>query len=636
MDSIIACWIRVAGRLMFAAVGLAVIDLGAVHWLILRNTQSGGDLFMAIARDFAWCFSGMAAAAAATAAGVALARHLVPWLQRFSEAQLTGFGAVAMATPLGFVGIHHFLMARVIGGSERLGWLAGFGCLVLLVALIPLIQRPGRALRQVLEWPIVAASVVALLPLYINASVDVVATQIGGEDRGASELAASSAANTPAAIVLVTLDTTRFDAVGYSGSGRTRTPVLDRLAAEGASFLQATTPTPVTLPSHSSMFAGLPPREHGVQFNGVRIPHDLPLLTQYLSDAGWRTGAFISAAVLDGNTGLSRGFETYDDILSGGWRPTPQLSWVRIARRAGLIDYPYTRTAEVVTSRALSWIERDDDRPAFLWVHYFDAHSPYEPDARPVDTDDERIAALSADERARYDHGDDPPAWYVEAMRNLYEREVEQVDAQLGRLIEGLERRGWHDSGLLIALADHGESFAAPSIFDHADVLTEGTIHIPLIVRWPGVVPAGSNSDALASVQDVQATILEAAGMSHASSPSSHSLIQAAAPKRPGRARTHTIHDTYPHPMGSSGEKLTAVRTAVSKLVSAPESDRISFFHLDDVEGERRDRIHDTDRGETVASLGVALVPPNGASRTAEVIDDAHTLEMLKGLGYVE
>ena len=157
-----------------------------------------------------------------------------------------------------------------------------------------------------------------------------------------------------------------------------------------------------------------------------------------------------------------------------------------------------------------------------------------------------------------------------------------------------------------------------------------------LDTRWPGVIPAGRKPDVLASVEDVHATILEAAGLGGGDLPTSHSLLQATAPAGASTARTHTVHDTYPHPMGSQSEKLTAVRTRTSKLVSAPDSSRISFFHLDDAEGEARDRIEDTDRGATIARLSTALGPADRPAHAAGAIQDESTLEMLKTLGYVE
>ena len=172
--------------------------------------------------------------------------------------------------------------------------------------------------------------------------------------RGAETGQATSPASRPS-ILLVTLDTTRADAIGPD------TPSFNELAARGIRFQWAYATSPQTLPSHTSMMSGLYPAAHGIHENG-RYPSDQhPYLAQKLSRAGYRTAAFVSAFTLARSFGLARGFDVYDDDFKGG----------------------IERSAPDTTDRALEWLNQQPaDRPEFLWVHYFDPHHPYVPSYR--------------------------------------------------------------------------------------------------------------------------------------------------------------------------------------------------------------------------------------------------------------
>ena len=152
-----------------------------------------------------------------------------------------------------------------------------------------------------------------------------------------------------ASILLVTLDTTRADAIGSS------TPSFEALAARGQRFRQAYAAAPQTLPSHSSMLTGLYPGGHGIHENARYLAAQHPLATEKLKEAGYETAAFVSAFVLAKRFGLARGFDVYDDELQE------------------------ERGARETTDRALAWLGKSHEKPIFLWVHYFDPHYPYEP-----------------------------------------------------------------------------------------------------------------------------------------------------------------------------------------------------------------------------------------------------------------
>ena len=264
-------------------------------------------------------------------------------------------------------------------------------------------------------------------------------------------------------ILLVTLDTTRADAIGPEAKG-IRTPAFDGVAARGRRFRQAYAVAPETLPSHASMFTGLYPAGHGVHENGRALADVHPLATVRLEAAGYETAAFVSAYVLARQFGLARGFETYDDALGRG---------------------EVERSAKETTDRAIAWLQTQSDRPRFLWVHYFDPHTPYAPP--------ESL-------RARY--GDSP-----------YLGEVAAMDAELGRLVEAFDRHAVlsHRAPAFIVAADHGEGLGDHGEATHGNLLYQSTMHVPLVIAGPGI-QAGI-VDGPVSTRRIFHTLLDFAGL---------------------------------------------------------------------------------------------------------------------------
>src|SRR5581483_991751 len=158
-------------------------------------------------------------------------------------------------------------------------------------------------------------------------------------------------------VLLVTLDTLRADHLGCYGDAHAETPNLDRLAKTGLRFEQAQSAVPLTLPSHATILSGLLPPRHGLRDNGRgALPADVETLATRLARAGYRTGAFVGAFVLDHRYGLARGFARYDDDI-------PRIGTRLEAERPG----------SVVVDRALDWLAHGDGRPTFTWVHLYDA-----------------------------------------------------------------------------------------------------------------------------------------------------------------------------------------------------------------------------------------------------------------------
>jgi arylsulfatase A-like enzyme/Flp pilus assembly protein TadD len=285
----------------------------------------------------------------------------------------------------------------------------------------------------------------------------------GGCARG-KEPASGSPATPPVrpSILLVTLDTTRADAVGPEAPG-IETPAFNALAARGRRFRRAYAAVPETLPSHTSMMTGLYPAGHGIHENARTLSADHPLLAERLQQAGYRTAAFVSSFVLARRFGLGRGFDAYDDVESA------------------------ERPARETTDRAVEYLRGKSDRPLLLWVHYFDAHAPYAP----------------------------PEPFRTRYAKNPYLGEVAVVDEQLGRLVTAFESAAAGPVAVVV-VGDHGEGLGDHGESQHGNLLYEATMHVPLLMVGPGVKEG--IEDTPVSIRRIFHTVLDLAGWSSADS----------------------------------------------------------------------------------------------------------------------
>ncbi|MHC4989715.1 MAG: sulfatase-like hydrolase/transferase, partial [Planctomycetota bacterium] len=218
-----------------------------------------------------------------------------------------------------------------------------------------------------------------------------------------------------------------------------------------------------------SLLTGLFPRSAGVRVNGDPLPPaDLPTLPMLFQQKGSRTGAFIAAFPLDSTFGLDRGFDRYDDELSSS------------AERDG--DHIERPGNEVVDS-ALSWLGERSREPFFAWVHLFDPHWPYE-----------------------------PPPPYDERLAGAYDGEIAFADAQVGRLLAWIDEQGLRERTLVVVAGDHGEAFGEHGELQHGHFVYDTTMRVPLLMRLPSRVPAGTVVDAAVGLVDLYPTIVEQLG----------------------------------------------------------------------------------------------------------------------------
>ena len=295
----------------------------------------------------------------------------------------------------------------------------------------------------------------------------------------------------PERVVLITIDTLRADYVGCYGSKSSRTPTLDRLAANGVRFATAISPTPMTMPSHTSLMTGLDPTLHGVHSNAkFRLNDGIPTLAAQFQAHGFATAAFLSSVVLDRRYGLARGFDVYDDRM--GFRRNIE------AATGGYAE----RTADQVVDATLQWLKSAPSR-FFLWVHFYDPHGSYDPPRgfRPRQT----ATTAKPEEVGTIEYA-------KQVFPPLYAGEIYFADTELGRLLRVLNRKFADHRTLLVVTSDHGESLGEHGELTHTLTAYDATQKVPLLMKGPGV-PRGRVVDAQVRLVDVAPTILSLSGL---------------------------------------------------------------------------------------------------------------------------
>jgi choline-sulfatase len=388
-------------------------------------------------------------------------------------------------------------------------------------------------------------------------------------------------------VLLVTLDTVRADHVGCYGAREAATPTLDGLSARGVRFTTGVAHAPLTAPSHASILTGRTPLGHGVRDNGAYVlPEGVRSVAEDFREAGYKTVAFVSGFPLMRRFGLDRGFDLYDDHLPRGSDP----------RRTAYVE----RSADRTTDAALQWLEAAPSvgtagSPFFLWVHYFDAHAPYE-----------------------------PPAEFLSRVGSAYGGEIAFVDSQLGRLLARVEGRG---PTLVLATADHGESLGEHGEDTHGIFLYDSTLRVPFLLAGPGV-PKGRVASTVARGIDVAPTLLDYAGL-QPKGMEGRSLRAAASGEAMDDAPTYSesLHSQLQY----GWAPLHSFRTARYKLIEAP---RVELYDLRSDAAELSDRSRDEPaRVETLRHELQSVMATTTPVATRAI--DAETAARLDALGYL-
>ncbi|MDP8218147.1 MAG: sulfatase-like hydrolase/transferase [Candidatus Theseobacter exili] len=274
-------------------------------------------------------------------------------------------------------------------------------------------------------------------------------------------------------VLFIIVDTLRSDHLGCYGYDKIKTPNIDSLAEKGILFKDTLSQVPLTFPSHCSLFTSTYPQYNEVRDNGTYILDESAVtLAERLKDYGYKTAAFVSTFVLNKHLKLDQGFDVYDDDTDSKERRKKK----KVVR---MIEGE--RTASEVTQKALEWLKLNKDDRFFLWVHYYDPHTIYE-----------------------------PPSPYKEIYKdNLYDGEIAYTDEYIGKLLAEFKNLGLEKDTLIVFAADHGEGLGQHDESGHAVFIYDSTLKVPLIFSWPGVIPEGKTVESQVRLVDVMPTILD-------------------------------------------------------------------------------------------------------------------------------
>ncbi len=304
-------------------------------------------------------------------------------------------------------------------------------------------------------------------------------------------------------VLLITIDTVRADALNCYDLPlpAAHTPNLDQLAGDGTLYRRAACNIPATLTSHTSILTGRLPRSTGVRFAKDLVAKENETIAETLKMEGYSTAAFLSAVVLNKLYGLDQGFDVYEDLSDSAQTEAE-------------------RSAEDTTDMALEWLrQRTADEPFFLWVHYYDPHSPYQPPAEydrygpegysgNIDGSADQVSRMVASKGQGVSEAD------LQRLRALYLGEVEYMDHHIGRLIQGFDAVNDDEKNMIVTLADHGENLGEHGRYFHGADLYGQSMHIPFMIRWPEGEHSGTEVSELVQGIDVAPTILSTCGIS--------------------------------------------------------------------------------------------------------------------------
>ena len=430
-------------------------------------------------------------------------------------------------------------------------------------------------------------------------------------------LGASVARATPSArpsLVLVTIDTLRADRLGCYGYHRDTTPTLDALAEEAVLFENAYTTMATTLPAHASIMTGTYPLTHGVVANAAYLPRTLAdavslrTVAEMLSDEGYVTAAFVSAAPLKRHSGIDRGFEIFSQPVG--------------------LQRSSTRT----TNQALDWVDQaSPDEPFFLWVHYFDPHWPYSPPWRFRNQLGETGRLVSYLKRIGV--GKSPSTKLINA-NDAYDGEVLYTDTEVGRLFDRLKKRGLWDRSVVVATADHGEGLGQHDYMYHGRIYNE-QLRVPLLIKLPGQ-SSGRRTSQITSLIDLLPILSSVAALPI--SESDRGQFQGYDTLGSSFERD-AVFSERTHRKGTWGPARRYALTSLRwKLLHSPtEGDALYDLSVDPYEMRNVIDEHPEVAEEMLASLSERIrlhyrePDPDSANAT-----DAETLKQLRALGYIE
>jgi len=391
-------------------------------------------------------------------------------------------------------------------------------------------------------------------------------------------------------VILISIDTCRADYLSCYGYPRKITPNIDVITQEGILFENTITPVPLTLPAHSSMLTGTDPPYHGVHDNhGYFLGGSNITLAEILKGHGFTTAAFVSTFVMDSQFGLDQGFDTYYDRFE-------QLDFDMISNE---------RRGGQTTDLALEWLQQNKDEKFFLFLHYYDPHTKYEP----------------------------PEPFASKFSDNLYAGEIAFTDYCIGRFIQKLKALGLFDSALIIITGDHGEMLGEHGEDEHGYFIYQSAVRVPLIFKLPHRRESQSVKDIVGLI-DIVPTICSLLGIKPPAISDGQDLSQYFTPQSPARKQRYLYTESL-HPTKYNANSLLALVTNRFKFI---QTTRPELYDLAADPNEEENLIDRQPQQARILRENLRQILQKTLAKRksdSKVALDEQTRKRLESLGYV-
>lgn len=414
---------------------------------------------------------------------------------------------------------------------------------------------------------------------------------------------------------MISTDTTRADHLSCYGYERPTCPALDRLASESVFFRRAVSTSSWTLPAHATMFTGKFVTCHGARYDseGVQnlgeafggdhrmaqyrvrsVTENETLLAETLHGNGYSTGAVVAGPWLKKNFGLHRGFDYHDDDNILG------------------LDSNQKRLATEVTDRAVTWLNGSAQRPFFLFLNYFDPHTPYVIPQPLQNVFREPGKELSQDE---------------EKIRQ-YDAEILFMDIAISYLLDQMRANGQYDNTMIIVVGDHGELLSEHGLFGHGRYLYEPLLHVPFFVKYPKGEQAAREIDHRVQPTEIVPMIMERLGIPVGD------VVQGGPFENPGHP---ILSEVYANPSTLELGAFQALYEDDAKLLLSSVGNH-QLYNLAADPGELTNRY--TEQPDLAGAMTKRLLDllqslPRPEGQPVSLEFDSETQAQLKALGYL-
>jgi len=561
---------------------------------------------------------------------------LSPMGEPHAYARTTAFLVASLAFALGLFRIrrdvfHEELALKSLAGlGVVLGCVVGAAVIYLAISATLrwlLASTPARVMLRAWGSPVVVSALVAGLTVF--------AVFAGGPAEAAQGNGHPPAPEGAGNVLFIIVDTLRADHLPDYGYDAIETPNITAFAEDSIRFDQAFANASWTRPSFASFLTGRFPSNHGVMAKPEQLPDELTTLPEALQSSGYYTTGFVTNFNVAPFFNFQQGFDEYrylePEYVLGADDAASKLLLVQFMRQSiekvraklGIVE-PGTayQDAETVNSEVFSFLDRAPDRPWFVFAAYMDPHDPY------------FVHPYSGNGYARAAH-QRPDLQEADALRELYDGEIEYWDAHFGSLIDRLKADGLYDDMTIIVTSDHGEEFGDHGGFWHGTTLYDEQVHVPLFVKLPAARRGGTSVRHWVQAIDVMPTLLTQLGLEVPEGVQGGDLFEG----------TDTVYAEESH----EGNVLESVRerrgTDEWKLITAnPDNprglDSVELYRVDHDPGEQEHL--GQSHADEVHGLMETLVVEGEAAREGAVTRqnvgemDSEAAQRLRNLGYME